>query len=197
MNKIARTTFTIFAAVSLILTSTITSCDKTEEEQLQTAEQTPETNEQKAADVLEIGYGAFKTTERKEVKGWFTEFELTVVNEAKKFTSKYEDAKIKINVPSLETFDSLRNKKILDSFFGFTSSQITMEAAVKSLSDSVATIEIDFNGIKRVVNFSVTQNNEGHSLQANIKLENFLALSALSSIHDKCIGSHTGDDGVA
>ena len=149
-------------------------------------------------DATQIGFGAFKTTEKVEVKGWFQSFVIEGVNqEAATWQEAITGAWVTIDVPSIETNDVGRNKKVLEHFFGSTASNELIAAKVLSVDSTLAVLEIDFNGLKKPVDFQVELSNDTLNLTATIDVADFDATSAISAINKACEALHKGADGVS
>ena len=119
-----------------------------------------------------IGFGAFKTTDKVEVKGWFKSFTIDGVNqEGSNWKEALSGAWVTIDVPSLET-------KVL------------------SIDSSLAVLEIDFNGIKKPVDFNVSMSNDTLNLTSSIDVADFDATNAVAAINKACEALHKGADGV-
>ena len=145
-----------------------------------------------------IGFGAFKTTDKVEVKGWFKSFTIDGVNqEGSNWKEALSGAWVTIDVPSLETKDTSRNAKIIKHFFGSTSSDLLIGAKVLSIDSSLAVLEIDFNGIKKPVDFNVSMSNDTLNLTSSIDVADFDATNAVAAINKACEALHKGADGVS
>jgi polyisoprenoid-binding protein YceI len=146
-----------------------------------------------------IGFGAFKTTDKKEVKGWFKDFEVTGITESKDLAEIFQNASLSINVASLDTKNEGRNITILAEFFSKTTSNETIAGKVVSFdTDSTkAVLELTFNDASTLLNFDYTLHGDTLSMQSVLKLEDVNGLEALASLNTACEGVHKGDDGVS
>lgn len=151
-------------------------------------------------DSTKVGFGAFKTTEKKEVKGWFTDFSIVGVNQqAESIDSIFSSASIVITVNSLETYDEGRNERLLIEFFGKTSSAKMIMGKVNSFNTEAnkVNLSLDFNGISKQLDFDYKLNGDSLNLTGSLNLADFNALPALKSLNKACEVLHKGDDGVS
>jgi polyisoprenoid-binding protein YceI len=151
------------------------------------------------SNATQIGFGAFKTTEKKEVKGWFNEFQINQVIDTNKVELAFANATFTISVNSLETNDSGRNQRILTEFFAKTNSTDTIKGKVISFNKDSALIKvkIDFNAIQKEVPFQYSMSGDTLKLNATINLLDFNAIPALESLNKACEALHKGSDGVS
>jgi polyisoprenoid-binding protein YceI len=146
-----------------------------------------------------VGFGAFKTTAKKEVKGWFTDFKLTGITEASDVKDVFKDAMISINVNSLDTKNEGRNATLLAEFFNKTTSNEVITGKVISFDSTgtSAVLELTFNDVAKELVFSYDLNGDTLSMQSILNLEDVNGLDALASISTACDALHKGDDGVS
>jgi len=146
-----------------------------------------------------IGFGAFKTTAKKEVKGWFTGFELTGVNEASDVKEIFKDAVITIDVSTLDTKNEGRNATLLSEFFSKTTSNETITGRVVSFDSTATTavLELTFNDVAKELTFSYELSGDTLLMQSTLNLEDVNGLAALTSISVACDALHKGADGVS
>ena len=146
-----------------------------------------------------IGFGAFKTTSKKEVKGWFTDFEITGITESQDVSEIFKNASISVNVASLDTKNEGRNVTIIAEFFNKTTSNKKIEGKVVSFDTDSATavLELIFNDATTPLTFDYALNGDTLSMQSVLNLEDVNGLEALASLNKACEGVHKGDDGVS
>lgn len=146
-----------------------------------------------------VGFGAFKTTAKKEVKGWFENFELKGITEADKVEDIFANASISIEVNSLETNNKGRNMTLLTEFFGKTTSSQTIKGKVLSFNpeSSIAQLELLFNDVRHEIPFNYSLSGDTLSMTGVLQLEDVNGMEALASINKACEALHKGDDGVS
>lgn len=146
-----------------------------------------------------IGFGAFKTTERKEVKGWFKSVKMSGITESNDVAEIFKNASIEVDVSSLETRDAGRNATLLSEFFSKTSSNELITGKVVSFNTDSATavLLLNFNGVEKELGFDYTLTGDTLSMQSVLKLADVNGLEALASLHKACEVWHKGNDGVS
>lgn len=146
-----------------------------------------------------VGFGAFKTTAKKEVKGWFTDFEVSGITESKDLAEILGNASININVASLDTKDKSRNATLLAEFFNKTTSNESITGKVVSVNDdsSTALLELTFNDVSKELQFSYSLSGDTLLMQSVLNLEDVNGLDAVASLNTACEALHKGDDGVS
>ncbi|MFT6717217.1 MAG: polyisoprenoid-binding protein YceI [Saprospiraceae bacterium] len=146
-----------------------------------------------------IGFGAFKTTDKKEVKGWFSDFEMIGITESKDLAEIFGNASVIIQVGSLDTKDQGRNATLLAEFFNNTTSNETITGKVISFNTDSATavLELTFNDATTALTFGYSLNGDTLSMQSVLDLEQVNGLGALASLNTACESLHKGSDGVS
>ncbi|MFT6746138.1 MAG: polyisoprenoid-binding protein YceI [Glaciecola sp.] len=146
-----------------------------------------------------VGFGAFKTTAKKEVKGWFTDFEVSGITESKDLAEILGNASINISVSSLDTKDDGRNATLLAEFFNKTTSNENITGKVVSIDkdNSIALLELTFNDVSKELEFTYNLSGDTLSMQSVLNLKDVNGLEALASISTACDALHKGDDGVS
>ncbi len=151
------------------------------------------------ASATKIGFGAFKTTAKKEVKGWFNEFTIDNLVDTNQVELVFANATFEINVGSLETNDAGRNQRLLSEFFGKTSSNENISGKVLSFNKDSALVNVEllFNGVKKQVPFSYGMTGDTLKLNGTINVLDYNASTALNALNKACESLHKGDDGVS
>lgn len=146
-----------------------------------------------------IGFGAFKTTDKKEVKGWFKDFEMTGITESKNLEDIFKNASINIDVTSLDTKNDGRNTTLLTEFFNKTTSNESITGKVVSFNtdSSTAILEITFNDVAKELSFDYKLSGDTLSMNSSLNLEEVNGLEAIASLNTACEALHKGDDGVS
>lgn len=146
-----------------------------------------------------IGFGAFKTTDKKEVKGWFTDFDIAGITESKELSEIFRKVTIDIEVASLDTRDEGRNATLITQFFNKTSSNHTITGKVVSWNtdSSTAMLSLIFNDVEKALEFNYTLNGDTLVMQSVLNLQDVNGLEALTSLNTACEALHKGDDGVS
>lgn len=176
---------------------TITSCSGGEKTDDATQEEaTPcfySYNE--SSSVLE--WAAYKFTEKKAVKGTFTDIEVTGITESDDPISLLMGMKMTIKTGTVESQDPERNKKIADKFFG-TIGADEIQASIKMLGDNgKATLEISMGGMTGEIEGDYTWENNVFTFDAAMDVDKWNAQSGIDALNAECKDLHTGPDGVS
>jgi polyisoprenoid-binding protein YceI len=144
-----------------------------------------------------IEFGAFKTTEKLEVKGAFESFDVLNTNTGGNFKEVFENAEFKIYVNSLETKDAGRNQRIRDHFFGELLSKDTLSGKIVKIDSAEVEVELSMNKISKNVILKIEQNGNEYMLTGAINVLDWKADKGLKGINDACKDLHKGADGVS
>ncbi len=160
------------------------------------------------ASATTIGFGAFKFTEKKEVKGGFLKF---TVGSTKEDTIAYnvvDGATFKIDIEGLNTKDPSRDFNVKSSFFAKMDSTAFITGKIKKLLyELVSTmpqykattvpviVSIKMNNIEKDDTLQLSLNGEELTLDGSINLNDFKAQKALASLNKQCLDLHRGADG--
>lgn len=146
-----------------------------------------------------IGFGGFKTTEKKEVKGTFEDFKIDSTVIADTPEEIFAKAVFTIPVLELETKDKGRNRRIRDEYFGNMASteNITGKVVGFDKDSSVVNIELTLNEITKPVALNYVVSGDTITLTGKIDILDFDGESALAALNKVCEALHKGSDGVS
>lgn len=182
-----------------------TSCGEKKSTDSKTEEQKTETlNQSKVKsktfsynnDSTKIGWEAFKTTEKKGVKGQFSDFQILGTKDGSTPTEVFANASFVIQTNSVKTGMELRDDRIVNSFFNIFVNTATITGKVKSLDDSKAILEISLNEITKDVPVTVVSKGNDFSLEGEIDLGLYNGQEAIDSLNYVCKDVHKGADGI-
>lgn len=142
-----------------------------------------------------IEWIAYKTTSKTPVKGSFTEF--TASGKGYNAAEVINGLKFSIPVNSLHTNDSIRDAKLIKSFFGSLENTSEITGTLQMNEDNTGTAEISMNGISQSVAVTYSVNNEAVSIESVIDLKNWKAQAAIEALNAVCFDLHKGADGVS
>jgi polyisoprenoid-binding protein YceI len=148
------------------------------------------------SDSTTVNWEAFKTTERKGVKGHFTEFEVTGTSEGSTPVEVFSEATFVIQTNSVNTGMELRDNRIINNFFKVFVNTATITGKVKSLSDTTGVLEISLNEMTNDIPVLVISNGNKFALEGEIDLGLFNGQPAVDSLNEVCIDVHKGADGI-
>ena len=158
--------------------------------------------EKKAAFVLQdadnkINWTAYKTTEKLPVNGQFQKVNVTSNGEGNTLKEAINNAEFSIPVSSVFTKDTSRDFKIKKFFFGLMDNTKLLSGKLILENDSIGYSDITMNGITKKLPFKYTINGKVFNLTGNLKITDFGAEKALTSLNDACKDLHKGADGVS
>jgi len=143
-----------------------------------------------------VKWTAYKTTDRKPVKGKFK-----VLNFGKKTGSSVEETlnglNFSIPVSSLFSNNSGRDSKLKELFFGIMDNTTVLEGTIK-YTNQKCIASVTMNNITKELPLEVSIKQERRvTLKGSMNLENWDALKALASLNKACYELHKGSDGVS
>ncbi len=147
-----------------------------------------------------IGFGGFKFTEKKEVKGGFLKFSIDNTKEDSIPFNIIEYATFKIDIEGLNTKDQARDFNIKSTFFAKMDSTSFITGRVKGLiksetgADSI-NVQLTMNNIEKGVHLALNLKDQELTLTGAINLNDFKAQKALASLNKTCLDLHRGSDG--
>ncbi len=147
-----------------------------------------------------IGFGAFKFTEKKEVKGEFIKFTVEGTEENDRPFFVFKSATFKIEVEGLNTNDQARDYNIKSSFFAKMDSTSIITGKVKeiyldSVNNYCVLVTLKLNNVEKDIEMALRQEGDVVSITGSINLNDFKAQKALASLNTTCKDLHKGSDG--
>lgn len=156
-----------------------------------------------------IGFGAFKFTEKKEVKGGFLKFDISGVKQISTDSigdfacdKIFEGAQFAIDVEGLDTKDQARDFNIKSTFFKVMDSTSFITGKVlkvepDSSEHGLMTVLFKLNNVEKEIELAYEKNESDASFNftGTINLNDFKAQKALASLNNTCKELHRGSDG--
>lgn len=154
---------------------------------------------QYSAEKTWIKFGAFKTTDRKEVGGEFKEFTIQGTQQADTHEEIFANATVNIPIYGLDTKDLGRNKRIKDEFFGTMSNTEVLKGKVIGFNtdSSVVNLELTMNDLSKEVSLNYSISGDTIKLHGNIDVLNWEGADAIAALNKACETLHKGADGVS
>lgn len=148
-------------------------------------------------DTYELGWTAFKTTEKVPVAGTFNDVTFTA-SETEDVESALLSIEFEINTQSVETQNEERNGKIAESFFG-TINTPTIYGTIASVDMEAgkAVVAIMMNGISFDVPGDFKMDGDNFMYTSNIDVASWNAVSGIEKLNEVCTDLHKGNDGVS
>lgn len=195
MKKIIR-----LAAVFIAISS-IVSC-KSEAKKEAPVKKEEVKAEKKAAFILQdadnkINWTAYKTTEKLPVNGQFKKVTITSNGEGNTLKEAINNAEFSIPVSSIFTKDTSRDFKIKKFFFGIMDKTELLSGKLVLENDSIGFSDITMNGVTKKLPFKYTISGKVFNLTGSLKITDWNAQKALTSLNEACKDLHKGTDGVS
>lgn len=145
-----------------------------------------------------IGFGGFKTTEKKEVKGIFKEFTVKETRIGDTHEEVFVNAEFSIPVGAIETKDMARNKRLKEEYFGaMESTHLIKGQVVRFNTDSnTVTVNIKMNNIKKDIDLAYVVSGDTIQLTGSLDILDFDGSGAIKGLNAVCESLHMGADGV-
>lgn len=144
-----------------------------------------------------IEFGAFKTTEKVEVKGQFESFDVLNTKVGSTGKEVFNEASFIVYINSLETKDAGRNTRIKENFFNSLITPDSLSGKVLSIEDDSIKISLTMNGISKDVMLGYKEMDGNVELNGTINVLNWNASKGLSALNKACENLHKGADGIS
>lgn len=188
---------------SLLICATIGSLVSCKSEAKKETPAKPEVKvEKKAAFVLQdadnlINWTAYKTTSKTPVNGQFKKVTITSNGEGNTVKEAINNAEFSIPVSSIFTKDSSRDFKIKKFFFAVMDKTELLSGKLVLENDSIGYSDLTMNGVTKKLPFKYSINGKNFSLIGVMKITDWKAEKALTSLNEACKDLHKGEDGVS
>ena len=183
---------------TLITAITIFSCKEVKKEEQKEEQNTtvasPKFTVDKTAST--ISWTAYKTTDKVPVKGSFTKFSIENQPNGTNIKEAINGLAFKIPVSSLYTKDTIRDAKLINSFFGSMTNTSDISGTLH-FTDEKLTADISMNGISYTFPMNYAFNGNKVMIDAEINLDNWKAQAAIEALNLVCKELHTGPDGIS
>lgn len=143
-----------------------------------------------------IGWTAFKTTEKVPVNGQFKKIDILKNGEGNTIKEAINNAEFSIPVSSVFTKDSGRDFKIKKFFFGIMDNTKLLSGKLILENDSIGFSNLTMNGITKKLAFKYNIKEKNFNLKGSLKISDWKAENALSSLNEACKDLHKGSDGI-
>ena len=143
-----------------------------------------------------VSWVAYKTTDKKGVKGEFSEFEIKDTKDAETAVGVFEGASFVIQTNSVKTGNEERDNRIVKSFFNIFVNTATITGKVKSLDDKTGILEVTFNELTNEIPVKVVSEGNEFALEGVIDLNKYNGKLATDSLNVACGAEHQGPDGI-
>ncbi|MCH3882352.1 MULTISPECIES: YceI family protein [Tenacibaculum] len=144
-----------------------------------------------------IGWTAYKTTEKIGVNGQFNKIDITKNGEGNSIKEAINNVEFSIPVSSIFTKDKSRDYKIQKFFFGIMENTSLLSGKLSLTDETNGVAEITMNGITEKLPFTYTIADKTFSMTSIMNIENWKANKALASLNEACKDLHSGADGIS
>ena len=146
-----------------------------------------------------ISFGGFKTTDKKEVLGYFTQFQVDSTKIADTPEEIFENAIIEIPIRGLDTKDVGRNGRIKKHYFeNMENTRYIKGKIVEFKKDSnIVDLELTMNEISNLVSLNYQVNGDSLSFSGEINALDFDASKSIKALNKACEALHKGADGIS
>ncbi|CAL2104392.1 YceI-like domain-containing protein [Tenacibaculum sp. 190130A14a] len=191
----------VFALAVLVSSSTIISCKKEAKKETPTQEQETVV-EKKASYVLQdanntINWTAYKTTDKTPVKGQFQKVNITAGGQGESVKEAINNVEFSVPVSSIFTKDTSRDFKIKKFFFAVMDQTQLLSGKLVLENDSIGYADLTMNGVTKKLPFNYTISEKTFNMNSVMKITDWNAEKALSSLNEACKDLHKGADGVS
>lgn len=151
------------------------------------------------AGTTQMQWEAYKFTEKKGVKGTFTDVKVSGVQDATEPARVFEHATFDITTGSVSSGDATRDPKITEHFFGKMTSGEHLTGSVTSVegTETSGTIvfNLSMNGTEKAVEGTYTVTGNELELTAALSVSDWGGDAAIASLNEACKDLHKGPDG--
>lgn len=191
----------VFALAVLVSSSSLISCKNEAKKETETQPQETVVKK-KASYVLQdatnsINWTAYKTTEKTPVNGQFNKVDITSGGAGETIKEAVNNAEFSIPVSSIFTKDSSRDFKIKKFFFFVMDETKLLSGKLVLENDSIGYANLTMNGVTKKLPFNYTIADKTFNMQGVMKITDWNAEKALSSLNEACKDLHKGADGVS
>ena len=180
----------------------VSSCKKEVKKETTKEAEAPKTEVTTAAYSLNnaensINWIAYKTTDKVPVKGQFKKVNITSGGQGNSAKEAINNAEFSVPVSSIFTKDTSRDFKIKKFFFGVMDKTQLLSGKLVLENDSIGYANLTMNGVTKKLPFNYTISNKTFNMKGVLKITDWNAAKALSSLNEACKDLHKGDDGVS
>jgi len=145
---------------------------------------------------ITVNWTAYKTTEKKAVKGKFTKFGLSTMRRMT-IQEAIDGATMTVVVNSINSGNEDRDEKLKANFFAVMQDAEELKGALKIKDATNGVVAFTMNDI--TFDFPVTLNDVGGKLtiSGTMNLDNWKAQTAITALNVVCKDKHKGADGIS
>lgn len=144
---------------------------------------------------VEIKWEAYKTPQKAGVWFAFQNFKINGAKKAKSLKELLVSQNISImaaDAKNISSGDAGRDSNIANFFFKSFAPKTPLKGTVKEVTDSRIDLEIEMNGVKKIVPLSYTLDKNTLTAKGYLDVLDFKLQGALDSLNKVCGGLHEG-----
>jgi hypothetical protein len=187
--------FAVFTALIFGMLSSCTPKNNTETSEVKSQEK--EKIYSINTDSIALQWTAYKTTQRISVSGSFDSISINSEKTSGTIIELLTDTKINISTASVNSYNEIRDPKIVAFFFGKFSVPSEIQATVDSVNAEKAYITITMNGIAKSVEADYTIKNNVLEMSTVVHTPDWNADAGLTALNSECDDLHKGEDGIS
>jgi hypothetical protein len=191
MIKSIKYSVLILSVVALF--SACTDCCKKSETETPVVADTVECLYSFDESATKVFWAAYKTDDKLKVVGQFKE--LKTDRTEQKFSSLEElvnGVNFSINTASSASGDEIRDLSLKDYFFQLFTENFEINGSLTEMNEEFITATINLFGTIKNIKLTYSADEEVLKMKGTLSLEEFGALKAYNSIHEKCFDLHKG-----
>jgi len=191
MIKSIKYSVLILSVVALF--SACTDCCKKSETETPVVADTVECLYSFDESATKVFWAAYKTDDKLKVVGQFKE--LKTDRTEQKFSSLEElvnGVNFSINTASSASGDEIRDLSLKDYFFQLFTENFEINGSLTEMNEESITATINLFGTIKNIKLTYSADEEVLKMKGTLSLEEFGALKAYNSIHEKCFDLHKG-----
>jgi len=191
MIKSIKYSVLILSVVALF--SACTDCCKKSETETPVVAETVECLYSFDESATKVFWAAYKTDDKLKVVGQFKE--LKTDRTEQKFSSLEElvnGVNFSINTASSASGDEIRDLSLKDYFFQLFTENFEINGSLTEMNEESITATINLFGTIKNIKLTYSADEEVLKMKGTLSLEEFGALKAYNSIHEKCFDLHKG-----
>jgi len=185
--------------IILLVLILVVSCNTSEKKKTETIEN--KLNEQVFSYGIDttgvsVLWTAYKFTDKVAVSGKFSDFKLSLVNDAESIERLLENSKIAIYTESVNSNSEIRDPKLRTFFFRVFNTD-TIKANILGANKGRGLIDLNMNNLTNQLKYLYSLKGDTLVLDTQIDLKKWKGEQAIQSLNKECYDLHKGADGIS
>lgn len=145
---------------------------------------------------IRVEWTGFKFTEKTAVKGALLKVETKTNPNPKSISEMLTSTSFVVDALSVDSGNVARDLNLKESFFKLMKTT-SINGKISAYDKNVAQVEINMNGIKKIISFKTNTTETKVTATGSIDLLDFAMQNSLKKINEVCYELHKGKDGVS